>query len=1085
MPLNLIIGRSNSGKSCLMYNKIKDIEKHGGKCIVFVPDFARIVAEQEYFKYTNNLGMIDTKITTIKRYSEQKIERAKLYENKEFLPEISKKYIIKKCILDNGDKFSVFSKVRNTPGFADKLYKFVTALETEDLDDDKVKAIISKDDFLSKKFKEIYELYNIVQDTTHDRFVTSLDVLDFFIAQTMDEKNDTINYFFDYYNNFNEKELEYIKVLISKSCSVTITLDLDMRNKDLSDIFDTSYETYKKLINMAKEIGCLVEENILQIENENNSMLEALKSNIFVLGAPKSQSIDNSVQIKLLKNPYEEIEYIAQDIVTYVKKKHYRYSDFKIYYNNSDMYDINIKRMFKQYGIPLYINGECRASADTIIVFLRCLLEQIKTGFSGVNVDNVIQMLKTGLINFKDEDIYLFENYINEFGIKLYNFSTPFSKNNSSKTSQNTVYDLDTINKIRGEVYGFITSLKYSMENAKNTKETAAVLYEFIHSLKILDLYGNQLNEVKNYDVDEFNRKKQIVQSIYDIIDNISIAFDNLDLNTYVDLFQYGIDNMVLKSIPPFIDQVEICNIDSTRSLPRKKVYIIGTYENGLPIISNTESVFSDKEILELEEMGIQIAKTSDIRNNMALFNVYKAVNSCYENLIFTIPSSKLTGESLRMSPIIWRIKDIINVEVDGQVYSKDEVCNLCIDNVYKQFTEDILKLSDDSTNLKKLAAEYSILNKNEKLSNVLNYKKEIDKLKESTVKKLYGKEMLSSISRLERYSACPFNYFTTYILKLKEKKEYRLSALDLGSIMHKVLEDFSKFLLQNNKGFEDITTDANTQKLAKIQIDKSIDDIFEQMYIKYESSARYAYLKTKLKKGMFNILICISKSFVQSEFRPLGFEVEFDNGKLFAPIEVILTTGQKMYLRGKIDRIDVSKIKEATYLRVVDYKSSGKDLKLSDVKDGVSLQLMTYMAALIENKDKIASDTEVLPAAVSYFTLNTDLLNLSECVSEDKISEKLIEKMKMKGIYLNDIEVLKKLDNKFDEPGTSYIDITKRKLSNDNKSLTEERFIEECKNMKEILKKIGNEIVAGRVTPSEKENCCKYCIYSGICGKR
>lgn len=1084
MPLKLIIGRSHLGKSRLMYEDVKYAESNNKKCIVFVPSFARIVAEEEYFKYTENSGMINTKITTLERFAMQNIDKKSLYGKKDFLPEMSKKYIIKKCILDNESEFKIFSKVKNTQGFADKLYKFVNIFESEDINEEDLDKLFSTNNFLSQKFKEIYDLYKIIESKTKERFVTSFEVIDFFTNQILEsgQFGSNTDYFFDYYNNFNKKELEFIRALISKELNVTITLDLDMKNKELSDIFDISYDTYQKLKRIALEFGCKTDEIILDSNDKAQNTLEALQKNIFVLGSKKYEKNDGTVKVKLLKNPYDEVEYIAQDIITTIKNKKARYKDFKIYYNNPDMYDTVIKRIFNEYDIPVYINSECSGKSDTLVVFLSNLMLQTVTGFLGISTENVIQILKTGLNNFDEQDIYMFENYVSEFGIKLYNFTKKFEKNNKEDIPQSIVYDLEKINNIREFIYNSVTNLKESLNKSENTRQVASVIYDYLHESGVLQKYEKQLNEIKNYDVDEFNKKKQTVQYIYEIMDDIALAFDTLDTQTYSELFIYGLENINLKSIPPFIDQVEVCNIDSTRSLSRKNVYIIGTYENGLPIISNSESMFSDKEILELKSMNIEIAKTSENRNNMALFNVYKAINSCDGNLIFTIPASKLTGESLRVSPVIWRIKDAIKVEVDGDISEKKSEKLLCIKNIYDQFVEEIN--NPDKYDIHDIVLNYKLLMDDNKYSKVLTYTREDAKLCENTINKLYGKDIFSSISRLERYNACPFSYFTNYVLKLREKKEYKLSVLDLGSIMHKVLEEFSLFLLQNNKGFEDIISDDNTLNLARNQIDKSIDDIFDSLYVKYASSAKYSYLKNKLKKGMLNVVTYISKSFAQSEFRPLGFEIEFDNNKLFAPIEVKLENGHTMYLRGKIDRVDFAKIKEATYLRVVDYKSSGKDLKLSDVKEGVSLQLMTYMAALIENKDKISKDTTVLPAAVSYFTLNTDLLNLSECVSEDKISEKLIEKMKMKGIYLNDVEVLKSLDNKFGEPSKSYIEMTSRKLNNTTKSLIEEQFLDECKNMKNILRKIGDEVVEGHVKPSMKEESCKYCNYSGICKK-
>lgn len=1086
MALKLIIGRSNTGKTHMMYDDIKTLEDNNQKCIVFVPDFARIVAEKEYFKYTQNFGMINTKITTLKRFAEQNVDKRSVYDNKDFLPEMSKKYIVKKCILDNGEKFNVFKKVMNTQGFADKMYKFMSTFESENLSKDKVDKVLKRNDFLSCKFKEIYEIYEDITNITKGRFVTSMEILDIFTNSLNGNKYcDDNNYFFDYYNNFNEKEFEYIKALLLINKNVTITLDLDMENKELSDVFAISYDTYRRIISIAKEVGCYVDEVVLPNRKDNKAitLLEHLKQNIFVLGAPKIKKNDDTVLLRLLKNPFDEIEYIAQDITAKVRNKGYRYSDFKIYYNNANMYDTCIKRVFSEYNIPFYINSKNEVASETIVIFLNCLLKQVATGFVGISVDNVIQLLKTGLIQCDMSDVYMFENYMMEFGIKLYNFPKKFEKNNKEGVSQNVVYNLDRINAIRERVCSLVMNLKNNMVNTTDTKNQATVLYNFLHSSGVIEEYQMQIEMIKRHDINEYNKKKQIIKNIYEIMDDIAIAFNNLDLTTYVELFIYGLQNIKLKSIPPYIDQVEVGDIDSTRSLPRKNVYIIGTYENGLPIISNTESIFSDKEISALEDLEIKVEKTSESRNNMALFNVYKAINSCEEKLIFTIPSSKLTGENLRLSPVIWRIKDVIDIEVEGNVVKEDTKKVFCIKNVYGQFVSELDSVKIDK-NKENILLNYMMLMQDEKYAKILNYRRNVTNLEDATVKRLYKNNINSSVSRLESFKSCPFKYFSNYVLNLKIKKEYNFSTLDLGNIMHKVLEDFSKFLLLNDKGFQDVLSDEKTIRIVKEQIDKCIDEIFENSYEKFDCSPRYIYLKNKLKIGMLKVIIYISKSFSQSEFRPLGFEIEFDNNKLFAPIEITLSNDKKMYLKGKIDRVDVAKIKETTYLRVVDYKSSNKDLKLSDVKEGVALQLMTYMATLLENKDKIDDKNAVLPVAVSYLTLNTEMLNLSESVKEDEISEKMIEKMKMKGIYLKDVEVLKKLDNSFNFPKESYIDMTTKKLNNENKALTEEKFLEECNNIKGILQKIADEIVTGKVSPSEKDESCKYCNYSGICKK-
>lgn len=1090
MSLNLIVGRSGTGKSKLMYQHILQDEKRLKKVLVFVPDFARMVAEQEYFKYTKNLGMINTKITTLKRFSKQNINKKELYGTKEFLPETAKMFVIKKCINDNEELFNIFRKVKNTQGFVDKMYKLFNIFDTEGISEELVTEFCGNNDFLSMKFKEIYEIYNIVKKQTEDRFVTSFEELDFFLNQLMNNNiskiTDKTKIYFDGYNNFNKKELGYIKALLNLGLDVCITLDLDLEVLDRAEIFEISYETYVKLKKLANEVGCEFSEVILTKENSNKTMLQELQRKIFTLGEEKSTKKDDTVKVKLFKNPYEEIEYIARNILDNVKQQGVRYNDFKIYYNNEAMYDLIIKRVFNEYSIPIYINSTNTVSNNTLVIYILSLVRQINTGFLNINLENIIELLKTGLTDFSSNEVAMFENYLMEFGIKAYNFKEEFKKNNNAKDSGTILYDLDSVNKIRSWVYNVVMTLKEQFKNITSTKEITKGLYDFLLNTGIISAYQNQIAKVEQYSVDEYNRKKQIVEYIYEVMDNICIAFDTLTFAEYVELFEYGIENVEVSSIPPFIDQVEVCNIDSTRSVPRKYVYIIGVFENGLPIMSNNESMFTDKEILRLQQAGIEIAKTSQNRNNMALFNVYKAINSCDEQLTFTLPSAKITGENLRYSPLIYKLKEVLDINIESDTIDSFTTYNN-IKQIFEQFVEQVNNIEQitDENELMDIYSKYLLLMQDNNYKSLIEYARNKDYLSEETVEKLYPKEILSSISRLERFKTCPFNYYATYILKLKEKKEYKLSKLDLGSIMHKVLEDYSKFLIANNVGFQDILDEKKLIEKTKNQISQTIDSIFDNMYVKYSSSTRFAYLKRKLNKGMFNVIKGISQSFRQSEFRPLGFEIEFDNNKLFAPIEVNLSNGTKMLLRGKIDRVDVAKVNENVYLRVVDYKSSSKDLKLSDVKEGVSLQLMTYMAALLDNKEKIDKEKKVLPAALSYFTLSTDVLNLAENLSDDKISEKIIDTMKMKGIYLNDVEILNKLDNKFSESKASYIDMTQRKLNNSEKALEENKFLEECKNVQDTLKDIANELVSGKVTKSIKENSCDYCNYSEFCRKR
>lgn len=74
-----------------------------------------------------------------------------------------------------------------------------------------------------------------------------------------------------------------------------------------------------------------------------------------------------------------------------------------------------------------------------------------------------------------------------------------------------------------------------------------------------------------------------------------------------------------------------------------------------------------------------------------------------------------------------------------------------------------------------------------------LNYTNEPDKINEELIEKLYGNTLKTSISKLEQYKSCPFSYHLKYGLKLSDRNELKIEAIDTGTFMHDVIDEFLK----------------------------------------------------------------------------------------------------------------------------------------------------------------------------------------------------------------------------------------------------------------------------------------------------
>ncbi len=61
------------------------------------------------------------------------------------------------------------------------------------------------------------------------------------------------------------------------------------------------------------------------------------------------------------------------------------------------------------------------------------------------------------------------------------------------------------------------------------------------------------------------------------------------------------------------------------------------------------------------------------------------------------------------------------------------------------------------------------------------------------------------------------------------------------------------------------------------------------------------------------------------------------------------------MELMGRIDRVDKAEDENEIFLRVLDYKSSEKDLNLTEVYYGLALQMLTYLDIVVTHSKVIS----------------------------------------------------------------------------------------------------------------------------------
>ena len=197
--------------------------------------------------------------------------------------------------------------------------------------------------------------------------------------------------------------------------------------------------------------------------------------------------------------------------------------------------------------------------------------------------------------------------------------------------------------------------------------------------------------------------------------------------------------------------------------------------------------------------------------------------------------------------------------------------------------------------------------NQKDKITKILkgaDYTNIPEQITAGNIKEIYGKNLRTSISRLEQYRKCPFSFHLKYGLKLNEEEEFKIRSLDTGNFMHEVIDEvFSKIE----------TNQLDVKTISKEELNKIIEEIINQKlgmsknYI-FTSSPKFIVLTKRLKKVVNESIQYIIEQLKNSKFELYGHELEFNEKSELKPMKIDLENGNQVTVTGKIDRIDIAK---------------------------------------------------------------------------------------------------------------------------------------------------------------------------------
>lgn len=1143
MSLRIISGRAGTGKTTHIHREIVDeLQQNplGAPIFIIVPDQMSFKTEVDLTSRYGIEAIIRAQVFTFKRLAWFILQETGGVA-REKIDSFGYRMLIRRILQDHKNDFSIFTQAANKRGFTQEVEQLLREFNQYDMTSERLSEVIptlqaqNATHTLLAKMQDLQLISAQIEEKIGDSYVDGEGFFPLLVEQIRHSEHiHEAEVYIDGFTAFTIREFAIVEQLLLHAKRVTIVLPFD-NEKEAADeqaLFHRAAFTYDKLIQFAFEQQIPIENRLHLTTNYRTNCEELLHiESEFHEAVPQViEAKTAAVQIFEAANRRAEVQSIAREIMRLVREENFRYSDIGIMYRQADVYDPILATTFEQHHIPYFMNEKRPMINHPFIEFMRSSFEAITSNWQ---YEPIFRAVKTDLFFDSTSDITTarqsldqLENFIIAKGIignrwhddNVWHYRRFRVLENMAVVQTDKELEMEEkLHRARDIVRAPLTALQKALKEAVTGRDIALALYQYAEQLQLYEkLQHMKEQELETSDLQFATEHDQVWNGWVNILDQFVLMFGDQDisLEEAAQILEEGYDSLQFSTIPPAIDEVTIATVEYSRFDNMRAVFIIGLNDGVYPMRIDNEGLLTDDERTYFKELDYELAPSATNKLLQENFLIYRALTSPTAHLYITYPVADEEGKSLLPSLYIQRLHKLFTVGEQKTLPHK----HTYIDPLEEKETHvlDYLQhphsaLAFLATQLKEqqngtpLTAEWQALQSfynddrswREKLYFVtqpLRTTNKAEPLNEQLTEELYGQNLQASVSRIEKFYRCPYAHFATYGLRLEERAQYRLETFAMGDLFHEALRSILAGQEQPPKNYVECL------QRAKDAVEPLVH-IFSYRIL--ESNARYLYIKEKLIRIVARTLFALTEHAKVAQFKPIVHEKPFGkkDGKTteeqmdsLPPLEIDLEHNRKMYLRGQIDRIDAYEENNRLHLRVVDYKSSSKDLDLNEVYHGLSLQLLTYLEVAVKNAPQLLPDTyaplEISPAGVLYVHVHDPLIRLEEYVDEQMLELQRLEKYRMDGLVTAEVSILEAMDQKLKEQKKSPIIpvtmTTKGELAANSKKVEAEEMPILQNYVLEKHKEAGNRIFRGEtaIAPFKLKNrtACDYCQFKAVC---
>ncbi len=1084
--LRFILGRSKSGKTEYVRNLLSALALQGEKkLLMLVPDQQTFDTEKAFLEILGPKNATCVKVLGFSRLCDY------IFEETGYTPGVLADDSVKTLLMSIAlEDTADFMKLYSDKALSPQLLKLMLDIRQELMKNKITPDILSSaqasgNPMLSSKLYDVNLALSAYEALLTNSFEDPDGELS--IAYDLLLKNPVFNDYVicvDSYLSFSEPEFDILFALMSSCSQFIVTLSDDVNEPDNS-IFEASRKTAQRLSIVAKEAGISIEPPVVCDYGEyfNSDVLSYIEENAFRNKSDSDAFIKSFSDLSLYcaKNIYDEADHVARNIMKLVQTEDYRFSDIAVVGRNISAYSGILDTAFELYGISYFMDTPGRIHSKPLIKLITACFDCV-TGY--FHKDAVLSLLKSGLTSADALDVSLFENYIftwNISGTKFFKEFTANPRGFADEFTSDDLLELSRVESVRRLIIPALEDFRDKLRDAK-AEDICKALYSLLLTFgvdKQISVLCNHLDAQGEYHLSE--EQIRLWQMFIDTINRTVkvIGSRKVSPGRFCELLNLQFTAQDISFIPHAADQVIVGDIDRLRLSSKKAVFVIGAVEGEFPRTNTSKGIFTGSERELLSDAGLLRDVSAQTQALTEDYLCYYALTSASDKLFVSYSGADLKGNVMYPSKLFTQLNSLCP-QIKTASFSDVPPLDLLWSS--KAAFRIYAGRSGSQDELTSALAEYYGSN-DEFSSSAKALKRAVSRADfritdPNNARKLFGENMYLSASQVEKYHLCRFMYFCTYGLRIKERRAARIDAMEYGSFVHYILEHFLK-------------------KYSKLQMvslsDEHISDDINFLMNQYacehfggtqDKSERFLYLYSRVSLYVHKLIRHLIDELSQSSFNPEAFEL--DIGRDVPAYSLTLPTGQRVTIRGKVDRADLMHKDSRTYIRIVDYKTGSKIFDLSDIMYGLNLQMLIYLSALTKDSSGF-TDEALIPAGVLYMPSMVPVINAAFDDTAEKIMAEQNKKLRMNGLILQDMDVIDAMEREHQGvyiPVSSKGDTVK---GTDNLASLEE-FGAVFAHIDRLISHMATELINGKVEALPAKggyDACEYCPYKAVCGHK